>query len=181
VSNPFVKHDEAAPIADVNVVPLADVSLVLLIILLVLSPMAAQSMLKVQTAAAKKEVLDEAKGPKAGEDPLNPKPLEPVFAVGLSPQGYIFDGRLITTDAELKTWVQPKLSARDDKKVFLAPELDVMNGRVVGAIEALQAAGASSVALVQVYDPSLLNPPATSTLSPGPVTEMKEFAPEVKH
>ena len=54
--SPFHKDDEAAPIADVNVVPLADVSLVLLIILLVLSPMAAQSMLKVQTAAAKSSV-----------------------------------------------------------------------------------------------------------------------------
>ena len=53
MSNPFVRHEEAAPISDVNVVPLADVSLVLLIILLVLSPMAAQSMLRVQTAAAK--------------------------------------------------------------------------------------------------------------------------------
>ncbi len=154
MSSPFLRRDEAAPIADVNVVPLADVSLVLLIILLVLSPMAAQSMLKVQTAAAKKSV-DEPKGPRAGEDPLNPKPPEPVLAVGLSALGYVFDGRLLTGDAELKAWLQPRISEREDKKVFLAPELDVTNGRVVGAIEALQAAGASAVALVQVFDPTL--------------------------
>ena len=153
MSNPFVKHDEAAPIADVNVVPLADVSLVLLIILLVLSPMAAQSMLKVQTAAAKAD-SQAPKGPKAGEDPLNARPPEPVLAVGLSPLGYILEGRLLAGDADLKAWLVPALSRRDDKKVFLAPELDVANGRVVSAIEAIQNCGASTVALVQVADPS---------------------------
>lgn len=158
MASPFVKHEEAAPIADVNVVPLADVSLVLLIILLVLSPMAAQSMLKVQSAAAKKEA-EQAKGPKPGEDPLLPKTPEPVVAVGLSPLGYVLDGRFLSSDAELKAWLQPKLSGRDDKKVFLAPELDVPNGRVVGAIQAIQDCGASAVALVQVADPSLAAAP----------------------
>src|SRR3954467_1592519 len=95
--SPFHKDDEPAAIADVNVVPLADVSLVLLIILLVLSPMAAQSMLRVQAAAAKAEV----KGPKAGEDPLQPKAPEAVLALGLSPAGYVWDGRLISNDTEL--------------------------------------------------------------------------------
>ncbi len=150
MSNPFVKHEEAAPISDVNVVPLADVSLVLLIILLVLSPMAAQSMLRVQTAAAK---ADADGGPKAGEDPLEPKPPEPVLAIGLSPLGYVMDGKLVGGDAELKAQLEPILKRRDDKKVFLSPELDVPNGRVVGAIEAIQGCGASAVALVQVADP----------------------------
>jgi biopolymer transport protein ExbD len=158
VSNPFVKHDEAEPIADVNVVPLADVSLVLLIILLVLSPMAAQSMLKVQTAAAKSGGED-AQRPKPGEDPLNQRPPEPVLAVGLSPLGYILEGRLLSSDADLKSWLVPTLSRRDDKKVFLAPELDIPNGRVVSAIEAIQNCGASTVALVQIADP-------TSTAAP---------------
>ncbi|HEX4049040.1 MAG TPA: biopolymer transporter ExbD [Elusimicrobiota bacterium] len=148
--SPFVRREEAAPIADVNVVPLADVSLVLLIILLVLSPMAAQSMLRVQTAAAK---ADADAGPKPGEDPLEPTPPEPVLAIGLTPLGYALDGRLLGSDAELKAWLAPELKRRDDKKVFLSPELDVPNGRVVGAIEAIQDCGASAVALVQVADP----------------------------
>lgn len=148
MSNPFVKHDEAAPISDVNVVPLADVSLVLLIILLVLSPMAAQSMLRVQTAAAKAEPT----GPKAGEDPLDPKPPEPVLAIGLTPLGYVLDGQLLPGDAELKAALEPVIKRRDDKKVFLSPELDVTNGRVVATVELIQNCGASAVALVQVAD-----------------------------
>jgi biopolymer transport protein ExbD len=149
MSNPFVRHEEAAPISDVNVVPLADVSLVLLIILLVLSPMAAQSMLRVQTAAAK--AYDA--GPKACEDPLQPKEPEPVLAIGLTPLGYVMDGRLVGGEGELKSALEPLLEHREDKKVFLSPELDVPNGRVVGAIEAIQNCGASAVALVQVADP----------------------------
>ena len=156
MSNPFVKNEEASPISDVNVVPLADVSLVLLIILLVLSPMAAQSMLRVQTAAAKAEALA---GPKAGEDPLDPKPPEPVLAIGLTPLGYVLEGRLLPGDAELKAWLAPELKRRDDKKVFLSPELDTPNGRVVAAIETIQGCGASAVALVQVVDPLPAAPP----------------------
>ncbi len=152
MANPFVRREEASPISDVNVVPLADVSLVLLIILLVLSPMAAQSMLKVQAAAAQSEGA--AAAPKAGEDPLEPKAPDPVLAIGLTPLGYVLDGRLLVSDAELKTFLAPALAKRDDKKVFLSPELDVTNGRVVAAVEAIQAVGASSVALVQVVDPS---------------------------
>jgi biopolymer transport protein ExbD len=150
VSNPFARRDEASAISDVNVVPLADVSLVLLIILLVLSPMAAQSMLRVTAAAAK---ADGAPAPKAGDDPLDPKAPDPVLAIGLSPQGYVLDGSVLAGDAELRARLPPILAKRGDKKVFLSPELDVPNGRVVAAIEAIQDCGASSVALVQVADP----------------------------
>jgi biopolymer transport protein ExbD len=151
VASPFRRHEEAAPIADVNVVPLADVSLVLLIILLVLSPMAAQSMLRVQAAAAK---AAEPAGPKPGEDPLQPKAPEPVLAVGLTPLGYVMDG-IVFDDAQLKARLAPDLKRREDKKVFLSPELDVPNGRVVTAIETIQDSGASAVALVQVQDPEM--------------------------
>jgi|GEM_PF-1075643 len=166
MSSPFRHQEEAAPIADVNVVPLADVSLVLLIILLVLSPMAAQSMLKVQTAAAKAEA---PKGPQPGEDPLMPKAPEPVLALGLNPLGYVADGRLLASDSELRAWLSPQLAKREDRKVFLAPELDVPNGRVVGAIEAIQACGASAVALVQIADPEAPIGPPPTPLGPAPM------------
>ncbi len=154
-NSPFFRRDEAVPISDVNVVPLADVSLVLLIILLVLSPMAAQSMLKIQAAAAKSET---SKVPSAGEDPLKPTLPEPVLSVGLSSQGYLFDGHSLTNDRAIYAALKPRLVGREDKKVFLTPELDVPNGRVVHAIETLQACGAATVALVQVYDPEAGSP-----------------------
>src|SRR5437762_10801767 len=50
MSHPTLKEDEA--LSEVNVIPLADLSLVLLIILMVLSPMIMQSMIKVHATHA---------------------------------------------------------------------------------------------------------------------------------
>lgn len=151
-SNPFQHEEGHKDINEPNVVPLADVSLVLLIILLVLSPMAAQSMLKVSSAAARPA----PEKPPSAEDLLPQRPPEPVLAVGLSPAGYVAEGRLLGGDAQLRAWLVPELGRRDDKKVFLAPELETPHGRVVAAIELIESLGAPSVALVQVHDPDAL-------------------------
>jgi biopolymer transport protein ExbD len=152
VRSPFRRQPEPEPIADVNVVPLADVSLVLLIILLTLSPMAAQAMLRLTAAAAKTE----DRAPVPGEDPLQPAPPLPVLAVGLTPEGaFVEDGRVLAGTGALRAWLIPELRRRapgPDRRVFLAPDLDATNGGVVAAIEALTACGASSVALVQAAD-----------------------------
>lgn len=145
--SPFHKDDEAAPIADVNVVPLADVSLVLLIILLVLSPMAAQSMLKVQTAAAKSS----AAAPTQVELLTQREP-ETVLVLGVTGDGFVLDGKLILTGPELTSYLTQKLAPRTDRKVFVSPELETAHGRVVEALEAVQTAG-GTVALVQIVDP----------------------------
>ena len=57
--------EEGEPLSEVNVIPLADLSLVLLIILMVLSPMIMQSMIKVQNsrASAIKSLREQPKEP----------------------------------------------------------------------------------------------------------------------
>lgn len=145
--SPFHKDDEAAPISDVNVVPLADVSLVLLIILLVLSPMAAQSMLRVQTAAAKV-----AAAMPTPAEVLTQREPEKVLAVGVSALGFVSDGKLMTTPSELTAFLKLALAPRTDRKVFVSPELEAAHGQVIAALEAVQAAG-GAVALVQIVDP----------------------------
>jgi len=145
--SPFHKDDEAAPISDVNVVPLADVSLVLLIILLVLSPMAAQSMLKVQTAAAKAEAALPTQ-----TEVLTFREPEAVVVLGVTEGGFVIDGKLLATAPELVAYLKLKLSVRTDRKVFVSPELETAHGRVIAALEAVQDAG-GTVALVQIVDP----------------------------
>jgi biopolymer transport protein ExbD len=145
--SPFHKDDEAAAISDVNVVPLADVSLVLLIILLVLSPMAAQSMLKVQAAAAKSEAALPTQ-----VELLTQRDPEAVVVLGVTALGFVMDGRLMATGSELTEFLKLKLSVRTDRKVFVSPELEVAHGQVIAALEAVQAAG-GTVALVQIVDP----------------------------
>lgn len=146
-ANPFHRSDEAAPISDVNVVPLADVSLVLLIILLVLSPMAAQSMLKVQAAALKAEAV-----PPTAFEMMSLRDPEPAVVLGVSPHGFVIDGTLLASASEAAEHLKLKLSARTDRKVFVTPELDVAHGQVIAALEAAQEAGGTP-ALVQIVDP----------------------------
>ncbi len=145
--SPFHKDDEPAAIADVNVVPLADVSLVLLIILLVLSPMAAQSMLKVQTAAAKATAAMPTQ-----TEVLTQREPEAVVVLAVTAGGFVMDGKLMETAGDLAAYLKLKLSVRTDRKVFVSPELEVAHGQVIAALEAVQAAG-GTVALVQILDP----------------------------
>ena len=145
--SPFHKDDEPAAIADVNVVPLADVSLVLLIILLVLSPMAAQSMLKVQTAAAKASAAMPTQ-----TEVLTQREAEVVLVLSVSAAGFVMDGKLMATGDELTAFLKQKLQPRSDRKIFVSPEIEVAHGQVIAALEAVQAAG-GTVALVQIADP----------------------------
>ena len=141
---PFRGAREPQEICEVNVVPLADVSLVLLIILLVLSPMMAQHRLQVQAAAEKS-------GAAAAEPEAEPAKAPPdwVVVVGLSPDRVTVGERVFTGNAGLVSYLAGMLLLRSDRKVFLAPQPEVAHGRVVETIELLKSAGATSVALVQ--------------------------------
>lgn len=140
--SPFGEAEAPREISDVNVVPLADVSLVLLIILLVLSPMMEQAMVQVRAAGrAREDPAAEAAGP-ADASPM-------VLAVSLSREGLSVGDRRFSARREFAAYLSGELAARPGKKVFLAPEPDVPHGAVVDALEAIAGCGAESVALVQ--------------------------------
>lgn len=144
MSSPFARVDEPKAISEVNVVPLADVSLVLLIILLVLSPMMRQSMLHVRAAAesAKPEVVPP-------EELLLHKAPELVLVVGLTPDGLVVGRDRFTDPGSFMGRMQEELARRSDKKVFLSPHPEVPVGLVVHTLETIKTCGAESVALVQ--------------------------------
>ncbi len=129
-------------ISEVNIVPLADVSLVLLIILMVISPMMARHALKVKTAAA-------STGP---EEPAPPPSSELVLTVGLHEKGYSLGGRFFEDEAGLMGFLSEELSRREDRKVFVLPDPAVTHGSVLALLERLSAGGAESVALVETDD-----------------------------
>ena len=126
-------------ISEVNIVPLADVSLVLLIILMVISPMMARTAWKVKSAAA-------ATGP---EEPAPPPSSELVLTVGLHEKGYSLGGRFFEEETGMMTFLSEELSRREDRKVFVLPDPDVTHGRVLELLERLSGGGAESVALVE--------------------------------
>lgn len=143
MSELFLREEEPREISEVNVVPLADVSLVLLIILLVLSPMMTQSMLQIQAAGAKPAPEDGAPAPAP----------EPVLVVTLTPDAVMAGGMTFPGFGEFMSYLQTELPRRSDRKVFVAPHPEVPHGRVVHMLETLQYLGATSVALVQTAEP----------------------------
>lgn len=158
--SPFHQDEAAREISDINVVPLADVSLVLLIILLLLSPMMAQSMLHVKTAG------EPEKAPEFVVPQPPPLDQELVLVVDLGPRGIAVGKYFFAGPGEFIAFMTGELSRRADRKVFLAPHPDVMHGQVVHMIEMIKSCGAESVALVQTQEEN--PPPEPAVAAPGP-------------
>jgi biopolymer transport protein ExbD len=146
MSHPFSESEAQKEISEVNVVPLADVSLVLLIILLVLSPMMTQSMMHVKTAG---KAVESATPPPLEETPPQQ---EVVLAVSLNPDGLAVGDKVFHDPGDFVAFMKAELVRRTDKKVFLTPHPDVAHGVVVHTLELIKSCGAQSVALVQVEE-----------------------------
>jgi biopolymer transport protein ExbD len=148
--DPFRRWEEPKEISEVNVVPLADVSLVLLIILLILSPMMTQAMLQIQAAGRGKDEPPPAEQPPT--EPAAAQPQDLVLVVALGTDVIAVGDKSFKSTAEFMAFMAGELGKRADKKVFLTPHPDVTHGKVVNMIESLKDCGASSVALVQVEE-----------------------------
>jgi biopolymer transport protein ExbD len=94
-------------ISEVNIVPLADVTLVLLIMIMVLSPMTLQSMIQIQAAQA---VAAKSR------DAIREKP---VF-VDVTNKGFTVNSKLIATEYELFRTLQRTLAFKKDKTVLIS-------------------------------------------------------------
>src|SRR5947199_9828336 len=92
------KEDEA--LSEVNVIPLADLSLVLLIILMVLSPMIMQSMIKVQASKA------------SAVKSMAQQPKEPPLILALNVNGVSLNTVKITDDVDLASRLAVELDTR---------------------------------------------------------------------
>src|SRR5882672_5047098 len=102
-----VRHtDSGEPLNEVNVIPLADLSLVLLIILMVLSPMIMQSMIKVQSSKA------------AAIKSLAKQPPEPPLILALNTDGILLNTVKVNDDVDLASRLAQALGNRQDKTIL---------------------------------------------------------------
>src|ERR1700757_1575535 len=115
--------------SDINVTPMVDVMLVLLIIFMVITPML-QKGLNVELA--------KTKNPVAMEDADKEDAV--LIAVGRDGQGY-FDTEKVNSPSELTTKVQDKLSNRQDKKIYIKADGRARYGTVVEVVDDVRAAG----------------------------------------
>ena len=129
--------DAGEPLNEVNVIPLADLSLVLLIILMVLSPMIMQSMIKVQATKA------------AAVKSLKKQPLEPPLILALNADGISLNTVKIIDDVDLAARLAQALSQREDKTVLFTADPAVLHGRFVQVLDLVKQQGADKIALLK--------------------------------
>jgi biopolymer transport protein TolR len=122
-------------IGEINVVPLIDVMLVLLVIFMATAPLLTQGV-KVEL-------------PRASADPLPPsnRP-EPPVVLSIDRQGQRFlnvgsDAERPLADADLQAAVRAALASDPQRDVLIRADTQVDYGRVIGAMVLLQQAGAA--------------------------------------
>jgi biopolymer transport protein ExbD len=129
--------DTGEPLNEVNVIPLADLSLVLLIILMVLSPMIMQSMIKVQATKA------------AAVKSLAKQPPEPPLILALNANGVTLNTVKMIDDVDLAARLAQALSNRVDKTVLFTADPAVLHGRFVQVLDLVKQQGADKIALLK--------------------------------
>ncbi len=132
------QRNRRKPMAQINVVPYIDVMLVLLVIFMVTAPMMQQGV-----------TVDL---PKANAQPVTEEPTDQIV-IAVDAQGRFFldadgpDAPPMSAQA-LANRIAGLLRDRQDKQVYVRGDASVDYGRVVEAMAALQAAGASGIGLI---------------------------------
>jgi biopolymer transport protein ExbD len=129
------KSTDLQGLHDVNLTPLIDVSLVLVVILLVATPLAFQSSLAVHTAAASSRNAAQ----RVSEDRVEVK----VHAAG-----GVTVNRMKIEDAGMPQVLESLLAASSTQLVVVRCEDDVPHGRFVHVLDEARRAGAKSIAVV---------------------------------
>src|SRR6188508_980536 len=124
-------------LSEINVTPLVDVMLVLLVIFMVTAPMLHQG-IEVALPKANAKNL-----PMRAEDPL---------IVSINRDGIVYLGSTPIHRTQLVERLQPVLEARRDKSVFLKGDRDVPYGIVIEVLDALRAGGIQDIGMITQND-----------------------------
>ena len=130
------QNTDGEALSEVNVIPLADLSLVLLIILMVISPMIMQSMIKV---VATRATASRAK----------PQEKEPPLIVLLNADGSIILNTVKMTDLDLAAALAQAFGNRQDKSVLMTVDSRAMHGRFVQVLDLIKQQGADKISLLK--------------------------------
>jgi len=130
--------DEEGETNRINVVPLADLSLVLLIILMVMSPMVMSSMIRVQTPKVEKVKAKEQKD----------KAPDPLF-IKVTSKGIFLNNNLVESEEFLAEQIAIKLSDNPDRPVIVSSEDMIQVGTVVHLLDIAKQNGATKVSLIK--------------------------------
>jgi len=125
--------DEDPVLADINVTPLVDVMLVLLIIFMIAAPMLHQGV--------------EVALPKANAPNL-PLRIQDPLVVSIDRNGRVYLRESAVETDELVARVKAQIAARGDDSVFLKGDKDVPYGKVIEVLDVLHQGGIVHVGMV---------------------------------
>jgi biopolymer transport protein ExbD len=142
MSHPRAKDDEA--LSEVNVIPLADLSLVLLIILMLMSPMISQALIQISSArAAAAQMQEELQTPET-----------PVI-VSFEPGALKLNGVPMGSDMEFVKRLEDVMARRRDKSVVITASPLLSHGKVVRLMDVVRHHGGEELVMVK-WDPNSL-------------------------
>ena len=119
--------------ADINVTPLVDVMLVLLIIMMVIAPMLQQGVLLELPVA-----MNSTDKPDTSDQTI----------VNIDRQGELYVNNLPVTEAQLIDRVKAALEGKSEHIVYLKGDKDAQYGQIMKMMDALRSAQIESVALI---------------------------------
>jgi len=142
--------------SDINVTPMVDVMLVLLIIFMVITPML-QKGVSVDLAKVN------------SPNPMPDADKEDALLVAVQRDGKVFFGTEVVAVDQLTDKVKDRLANRTDKRVFLKADARAKFGAVVEVVDNVRAAGVDQLGLLTDQKKSgALAPPTGATPPPAP-------------
>ncbi len=134
----MMSEDGESETDKINVVPLADLSLVLLIVLMVLSPMVMASMIRVQTPKLQK--VQAQKNNDKTPDPL---------MIKVTAAGVLLNNNPVESDQFLAEQIAIKIADDADRPVIVTAEENIQVGEVVKYLDLAKQSGAQKVSLLK--------------------------------
>jgi biopolymer transport protein TolR len=129
------KPQVGAQMASPNVIPMADIMLVLLIIFMVVTPMLQKNM-----------PVDMARVDNAME--MQDADKDDAVVVAITRSGDIFLGKVLIRKDEITAEVKDRISARLNKTVYVKSDARAKYGVVVEVVDEIRSAGVDSVGLL---------------------------------
>jgi biopolymer transport protein ExbD len=127
--------DNKKPIVTINLTPLVDVSLVLVVIFMATAPMFLQSGIIVTSGEKKAVAVQTEATPKDN------------IIIKLEPAGIRLNQQAVT-EADLPQMLQTMLAASQEKRVIINPDRDIQHGLVVKIMDVAKQAGAENLVIL---------------------------------